>query len=289
MRNWLNGKWIVLSGASGGIGRELTKLLILKYGAKVLGIGRSEQKMLSLKKELGHNSDKFEFKLFDVGDYNGWLDFKDYLIENKIEPILLINNAGAFPSFNTVLKSEIDVFEKIMQTNYFASVYAVDVISPLLKGTLNKKGKKKDLPAIFNIASAASLCTVVGTSAYSASKAALKGYTEALQMEEKGKFYVGVAYPGTTATDLFRFDENTKNSALDYVAMPAYKMASKIARKIIKKRKRSILGWDAKLMNFTAKFMPVKGLFIIRFVMKISKSKVFSNVFDYAPKKDEKR
>lgn len=287
MRNWLNDKWVVLSGASGGIGKELTKILILKYGAKVLGIGRSEQKMLSLKKELGEHSSKFEFKLFDVGDYNGWLNLKDYIIENKIEPILLINNAGAFPSFNTVLKSETDVFEKIMQTNYFAAVYAVDVISPLLKGTLNRKGKTKDLPAIYNIASAASLCTVVGTSAYSASKAALKGYTEALQLEEKDNFYVGVAYPGTTATDLFRLDENTKNSAIDHIAMPACKMANKIARKIIKKRKRAVLGWDAKLMNFIAKFMPVKGLFIIRRVMKVSKSKVFSNVFENVPKNNE--
>ena len=39
MRKWLYNKTVILSGASGGIGRELTKILISKYGAVVLGIG----------------------------------------------------------------------------------------------------------------------------------------------------------------------------------------------------------------------------------------------------------
>ena len=98
-------------------------------------------------------------------------------------------------------------------------------------------------------------------------------------MEERGKRYVGIFFPGTTATDLFRNDENTKNSALHLVAMPAEKMAKKIAKRIVKKRKRSIVGWDAKLMNLTAKLMPVLGLRIICWVMKSSRSKVFSQVF----------
>ena len=53
MKNWLKDEYVVLSGASGGIGRQLCKLLIESYGANVIGIGRNEQKMLSLKEELG--------------------------------------------------------------------------------------------------------------------------------------------------------------------------------------------------------------------------------------------
>ena len=134
-------------------------------------------------------------------------------------------------------------------------------------------------PAIVNIASSAALCSVCGTSAYTASKAAVKGFTEVLQMEEKGKMYIGGIYPGTTATGLFDGDENTKNSALDLVAMPADKMAKKIAKKIIKKKKRAVVGWDAKCMSGLARLMPVAGLFLIRFVVKISGSKVFKRVF----------
>jgi short-subunit dehydrogenase len=125
---------------------------------------------------------------------------------------------------------------------------------------------------------------VVGTAAYSASKSAMKGYTESLQMEKKKGRYVGIVYPGTTATELFRNDKNTENSALQKIAMQPEKMAKKIARVIYKKRKRAVLGWDAKLMNLTAKIAHVRGLALIAWVMKKSKSKVFSNVFNETEK-----
>lgn len=273
MKNWLQDKTIVLTGASGGIGRQLCKLLVQKYGATVIGIGRSEEKMQSLCQELSAFENKFSYYLFDVSQRENWQNFKEELLQKGIDVHLLINNAGIFPSFQTVSNTSAETFEKVLQVNYLSSVYAVETLYSLLTGD------KKDKPAIVNISSSAALCTVVGTAAYSASKAALKGYTEALQMEEKGKKYIGIVYPGTTATELFRSDENTKNSALDIVAMPADKMAKKIARRIVRKRKRNIVGWDAKLMNLTAKCMPVVGLSLIRGVMKASKSKVFKNVF----------
>ena len=279
MRNWLREKYVVLTGASGGIGRQLCKILIVKYGANVIGIGRSEEKMRSLKEELAQNGDKFSYDLFDVSERKNWQSFALKLEKENVTPILLINNAGAFPTFNKTLDTPVETMERIIKINYLSAVYAIDALKDIVKG----EGKNK--PAIVNIASSAALCTVAGTAAYSASTGALKGYTEALQMEEKGKKYVGIIYPGTTATELFRADENTKNSALDLIAMPAEKMAKKIARKIYKKRKRAVVGWDAKLMNFTAKLMPVKGLSLICGVMKASKSKVFTNVFDYEKKK----
>ena len=274
MHNWLNGQTVILTGASGGIGRELTKILIKKYGARVIGIGRDENKMRSLQKELENAADCFSYRLFDVADKNAWAAFAQELKNDGKNVRLLVNNAGFFPAFMRVNSMDVETFEKVISINYLATVYAVNAISPLLSGD------KKDQGAIVNISSSAALCTVVGTSAYSASKAALKGYTEALSLEEQGKRYVGIVYPGTTATDLFRDDENAQNSALDLVAMPAEKMAKKIAKRILKKRRRSIVGWDAKLMNFTAKWMPVWGLRIICKVMKVSKSKVFSKVFD---------
>lgn len=273
MRNWLKDKTVVLSGASGGIGKELCRLLVEKYQTNVIGIGRSEEKMLALQKELKDNACRFEFRLFDVSNRENWQSFASELKQKGVFPALLINNAGVFPTFQKATCVSSETVETVLKTNYLSTVYAIEALSTVLQGD------KKDEPAIVNVASSAALCTVVGTAAYSASKAALKSYTEALQMEEKGKKYVGIVYPGTTATDLFRNDENTKNSALDIIAMPARTMAKKIAKKILRKKKRAVLGWDAKLMNVTAKCMPVKGLFLIRGVMKASKSKVFTEVF----------
>lgn len=271
MKNWLSGQTVILSGASGGIGRELAKLLVLKYNAKVIGIGRSEEKMLSLKAELGEYA--FSYYLFDVSVKESWQRFASQLEKDNVHPLLLINNAGVFPALQTALNSPSAITERVIKTNFLSAVYAIEALSPLLVGN----GKYK--PAIVNVSSSAALCSIVGAASYAASKAALKGYTEALQLEEKGKKYVGVIYPGTTATDLFREDSNVQNSAMSIIAMPADKMARKIAKRIVKRKKRSVLGLDAKFMSITAKLMPVKGPAFIRWIMKISKSKAFTNVF----------
>ncbi len=274
MKNWLKDNYVILSGASDGIGRELTKILITRYGAKVVGIGRREEKMLSLQQELQSFAAAFSYKLFDVSQKEAWRSFADELSAKKISPVLLINNAGVFPPLQMGLSLPSDVFEKTMQTNYFSAVYAIESLSPLL----SPRGKAK--PAIVNICSSAALCAVVGSAAYTASKSALKGYTEALQLEERGKKYVGIMYPGTTATDLFRNDENVRGSAMQRIAASPTKMAKRIARKIYRRKKRAVLGWDAKFMCFAAKCMPVKGPAFIRWVMKLSKSQAFKNVFD---------
>ena len=274
MRNWLKNKWIVLSGASSGIGRELAKRLIVKYGAYVYGIGRSEEKMLSLKAELGENADRFSYALFDVGQKTAWQGFVESLRAQNIRPVLTVNNAGAFPSFGRFEDLGSETVEKILQTNFLSAVYSAETMLPYAQG------------GMVNICSSSALCPVVGTVAYSASKSALKGFTEALALEYRGRAYIGIFYPGTTATELFRGDKQTDNSVLQKVAMSPKKMAKKIAKRIYRKRRRSVIGADAHAMNFMAKLMPVKGTALIAWVMKKSGSKVFKNVFHNS--KDEK-
>jgi short-subunit dehydrogenase len=235
------------------------------WSTEVVGIGRNEEKLQSLQAELG---DKFTYHAMDVSVKENWLSFSKELERQGVGIDLLINNAGVFPLFARIEDLSSEQIQQVMNVNFYACVYGVEA----LMKQLGKHG------GIVNICSSGALCTVVGTSAYSASKSALKGYTEALILEEKQR-YVGLIFPGTTATELFRNDENTKNSALDLVAMSAEKMSRKILRKIDKKRKRAVVGLDAKAMNTLAKLAPVWGLSLIAWVMRISKSKVFNRVF----------
>ena len=271
MKNWLYNQNIIVTGASGGIGKELCRLLITRYNANVIGVARSEEKLRAFKDELGEFSHKFSYYVFDVSNKEAWFAFANTLQSQNTPIRLLINNAGIFPSFQTVENTPDEIIEMVMQTNFYSATYATQAFSTLLFA--DKTG------AIVNISSSAALCTIVGTAAYSASKSALKAYTEALALDKKDN-YVGIIYPGTTKTELFRNDVQTENSALDKIAMSAPKMAKKILRKIRKRKKRAVVGWDAKLMNFATKIAPVKGLFLIRYVMKKSKSKVFKNVFN---------
>ncbi len=270
MKNWLQNNYVVLSGASGGIGRELTKILVCKYHAYVIGIGRSEEKMCSLVKELGELSPRFSYRLFDVSVKENWQTLAKELSQSSISPLLLINNAGTFPPLGRALNAPSEQIEEILKANFLSAVYATEALSPLLS---QKKA------GIVNVASSAALCPVAGSAAYSASKGALKGYTETLQLEEKGKRYVGIFYPGTTATDLFRADENVQRSAMRKIAASPQKMAKKLARKIYRRKKRAALGWDAKLMSFLTRIAPVKGPALVRRAMKSSKSVAFTDVF----------
>ena len=95
MKSPFENKTIVLSGASGGIGRALCKILITQYGANVIGIGRSEEKMRSLSQELGELGDKFSYRLFDVSIKENWVKFALEVQESGCVPHLLINNAVA--------------------------------------------------------------------------------------------------------------------------------------------------------------------------------------------------
>lgn len=260
----LQNETVVLTGASSGIGREMAKLFAQKYGANVIGIGRNEEKLRSLKEELGGS---FSYVAFDVSEKENWQKFAFDLQEKGVSPKLLVNNAGAFPTFLKAKDAGVETVERIMKNNFFSAVYAIDSVRSLLKTD----------GGFVNICSSSALCSVVGTSAYSASKSAMKGFTESLALEEER--YVGLIFPGTTKTELFRNDKQTENSAIDLVGMLPKKMAGKIVKKIVKKRRRAVVGWDAKAMNLVAKISPVLGLRLICWVMKISKSKVFENVF----------
>ena len=227
MKNWLKDKTVVVTGASSGIGKEICRLLIEKYGANVIGVGRSEEKMLKFKEELQEQASAFSYRLFDVGNAEAWGVFAKELAKENIAVTLLIHNAGVFPAFQTVADTDEGNLNKVMKTNFYSAVYGNQALASSVLA--EEKG------GIVHICSSGALCTVVGTMPYSASKSALKAYVEAMMLEQKGK-YVGIMYPGTTKTELFRADKQTENSALDKVAMPATKMAKKIVKKIYKRK-----------------------------------------------------
>ena len=67
MSNWLDGKTVIVTGASGGMGAGIAAALIQNHGCTVIGIARSEPKMLKFIDELGDAyKDKFSYRLFDV-------------------------------------------------------------------------------------------------------------------------------------------------------------------------------------------------------------------------------
>lgn len=51
-QNWMNNTTVIVTGASGGMGKGIAESLIVDHGCTVIGIARSEEKMKKVVEEL---------------------------------------------------------------------------------------------------------------------------------------------------------------------------------------------------------------------------------------------
>ena len=271
---WLNNKTVIVTGASSGIGRGITVKLIKEYNCTVLGVARSEEKMKSLVAELGEYGDRLTYRLFDVSKRDNWKSYAEHLQEKGIKPDILINNAGILPEFKSFERFSAEEFENTIGVNFYGAVYSIKELLPIIL--------ESSTPAIINIDSSAALMPLAGTCAYSASKAALKAFTEAVREELRGRCYVGIICPGFTKTDIFRSQNLTEkreekiiravSTSLDYAV-------KRIIKSIRKRRELTVIGADAQFMKIFGRLMPVKGGKAVSAILKKSGFKLFDGVF----------
>lgn len=274
MSNWIDNKTVIITGASAGIGKGVTETLIKKHNCKVIGIARSQEKTEKFVEELGEYAKNFSYKLFDVSVKENWFEFAEYLKENDIHPDVLINNAGILPKFNKTQNYSIEEIERVMNINFYSAVYSIKALLPMIL--------ESSTPAIINVASSAALMALAGTSTYSASKAALKSFTESLREDLRGKCYVSVICPGFTKTDIFRNqDSNTAKGEkmINAISTDCDKMVKMICNGIANKSELMIFGFDATFMKIFGRITPVQGGRLFSAVMKMSKLPLFDAVF----------
>lgn len=271
-KTWLNGKTILLTGVTSGIGRNLATKLILNHNCKIIGIGRNKDSIISLQADLGEKSNLFDYRLFDVSVEANWINLKNELYEKNIKIDILINNAGQLPKFKKFEGYSCQDYENIMNVNFFASLYSIKHLLPNIKTS--------DTPAIINVSSSASLCPLAGTSAYSASKSALKSFTECLIEDYRNQIYIAYVCPGFTKTGIFRNQKVEVDKIVDKFCSSCEKNTTRILKKIIKRKKRIIVGFDAHLMDKFYRHFPKSAPRTCSSVLKKSKIKLFAEVFN---------
>ena len=271
---WFDYKTVILSGASSGIGKGIAERLIKDHGCKVIGIARNEERLQKFKAELGNKGDNFTYYTFDVSQENKWHELADTLKKENIKPDILINNAGVLPKFDKFVNYTIDEIRKAMEINFFSCIYSMQALMPLIL--------ESDVAAVVNVASSAALCSLAGTSVYSASKAALKGFTEAMREEHRDNCYVALVCPGFTKTNIFRdqAESSTKSQkAMDLISTDCDKMVDYIIKGMWKKKDKMVLGMDAHFMDKGYKLLGTTCSKVSSQVMKISKLEMFENIF----------
>lgn len=273
---WLQGKTVVVTGASGGMGAGIAATLLKKHGCTVIGIARNERKILNFIDELGEeNAKRFSYRLFDVSVRENWESFAKELKEENIAVDVLINNAGILPKFKRFDRYSYEEIERAMNINFYSCIYSVKTMLPILQ--------KSSSPAIINIDSSAALMTLAGTSMYSASKAALKSFTEALRLEFAGKIYVGMVCPGFTKTDIFSgqgdVGKGRASKIIEMISTDCDKMVKMIMFGIERKMPMQVHGMDAHAMSICNRLLPVAGSKLYSTIMKAAKVDIFDEVF----------
>lgn len=273
---WFDYKTVIVSGASSGIGKGLVKKLIADHGCTVIGIARNEKRMNALVEELGDKARYFSYYLFDVSDKESWRNFANDIVEKGIQPDILINNAGILPKFNKFGHYSLEDIDRAMQVNFYSNVYSMNVMIPILL--------KSKSAGIVNVSSSAALCSLAGTSIYSASKAAVKSMTEAIREEYRGRIYVGLVCPGFTKTDIFhnqsKGDESARSEKmLNMVSTSCEKMVNDIINGIWRKKGNMVFGIDAKMMNDGTRFFGVLTSKVSSSVIKKAHLEMFRDVF----------
>ncbi len=181
-------KTILITGATSGIGYELTKQLCEK-GFKVVASGRSEDKLVQLKQQTG--CEVVVADLSDAGETVGLFD-KAIALVGGVD--VLINNAGMIARKCPIEEFTLDEFEE---------QYAINLRAPaLLSREALKVMKPKKSGQIINVVSTAAKRANETMSIYSAMKQGFAGFSAILMKEAQPHgIKVTSLFPGGTDTN----------------------------------------------------------------------------------------
>lgn len=199
-----NNKLIYITGGSSGIGMAVAKEFV-KFGASVLLIARNINKLEAARESLlneknQNKNNRIEICSLDIGNNNEVKKTLSKQLESYGKPDILINCAGiAYPEYFE--KISFEKYEKTISTNLTGTWNVLSVLVPLME-----KGSH-----IVNVSSLGGFIGVFGFTAYSASKFAVIGLSEALRGELKPKgIRVSVLCPPDTDTPGMVEENKTK-------------------------------------------------------------------------------
>ena len=204
----LEGKKALITGASGGIGKEIAKVLI-EHNAEVCISGRNHEELNALKKSLGK---KCHVVTCDLSK-------KDEIIEliKKTDEILghidiLINNAGITKD-NIFLRMSESEWEDVLNINLNSTFSILKLIT---RGMIKRRYGR-----IINISSVVGVTGGAGQVNYSASKAGLIGLTKSLSQEVATRnITVNCIAPGFIETPMTeQLDDKRKDAILNSIPM----------------------------------------------------------------------
>lgn len=250
MSRSLTGARAIVTGASGGLGREIA-LELGRYGVNLVLVARREQKLHEVADEIAKLGGKAEIVAGDITSPT----IRQAVIETAQSAWggldILINNVGV-GAIGHFAEADAERMRQVMEINFFAPVELTRIALPLLKA-----GQQ---PLIVNIGSILSHRATPRYAEYCASKFALRGWTETLRNELRpAGIDVLLVSPGPTRTEFWNNlleQKGTVPWTREY-AMTATRAAKQIVAAIQRGRRWELIpGLRAKLFVLSNRFFP---------------------------------
>ena len=248
----------VVTGAGSGIGRALAEQLAAAGSALALA-DIDEAGLLQTAQSLEKKSALATTHVVDVADEAGVRSFAEEVSKRHGRVTLLINNAGValHGNFDEI---SLDDFRSLMNINFWGTVYGVNYFLPLLK--------REKRAQIVNISSVFGMIAPAGQCAYSASKFAVRGFTEALRHElEGGNVGVSCVHPGGIRTQIARHarvgagvtttGHHEKAASFEKLLRTSPEVAAaRILRGVERREPRILIGADAYQVDILQRLRP---------------------------------
>lgn len=255
----VQGKVIVVTGAGSGMGRELT-IQLVKKGAKVAIADIHEEQMLETAELAG--KENISTHVLNVTDRAAVEQLPEAVIAHHGAVDGIINNAGIIQPFVDVADLDYNTIERVMNVNFYGVVYMTKAFLPHLL--------KRPEAHVANVSSMGGFIPFPGQTVYSASKAAVKIFTEGLYSELMNtNVGVTVIHPGAVNTNI------TTNSGVDmgntsdaqseaaHKTLPADKAAAIMIDAIENNKYRVMVGSDARMLDIFYRFSPKRAVNMI--------------------------
>lgn len=171
-RRSFHGKVVVVTGASGGLGRGLC-LRFAAAGARVAALDRDAvglQRLAGEMRAMGHSLCTQTCDVADAAACAGALQ----AVREALGPVdVLVNNAG-IAHRSALAQTRTEVIRRVMDVNFFGAVHCTQAALPDLRA---QRG------LVIAVSSVAGFSPLIGRTGYAASKHALHGFFDSLRAE----------------------------------------------------------------------------------------------------------
>lgn len=208
----------LVTGASSGIGEATARRLAREPNAKLVLVARREERLKALADSLG--PERASFLAVDLVEEDAPKRVREHVERSHGRLDLLVNNAGAAWRA-TFAQGGYENVRRTMEINFDAQVRLTEALLPLLRRSAPS--------SIVNVASTAGRVARAGSGAYSASKFALAGWSDALWAEERAHgVHVGMVLPGFISTEGFPQAELTSKALTRWIVSTPEKAAEAV-------------------------------------------------------------